>query len=192
MQVLYPHDDELWLKVQQGDEPAYHALYNRYGKVLLSAIIKLVQNREDAEDLLQDVFLTIWEGGSKMKIKDNVFSYLYSVMRYKTLRYLSNKEISAKHTAAWQMIRESEGLIEWISQHEKDASVVLKEAVDSFPPQLKKVYTLYIDRQLSVTDIATEMQLSQHTVRNYLKEIRRRLKEDAGNLAWLLLLFLKD
>ncbi len=113
MQVLCPHDEELWHKVQQGDEPAYHALYNRYGKILLSAILKLVQNREDAEDPLQDVFLTIWEGGSKMNIKDSVFSYLYSVMRYKTpsLRYLSNKELSAKHTAAWQMIRESEGLI---------------------------------------------------------------------------------
>ncbi len=47
--------------------------------------------------------------------------------------------------------------------------MVLQEAVNLFPPQLKKVYTLYIDRQLSVNDIAAEMELSQHTVRNYLE-----------------------
>jgi len=74
-------DNALLLLFQQGDRLAYEEISNRYWPILFRHGRKMLQNDEEAKDLVQDVFSIFWTEGDKLKIQNSVSAYLYSVMR---------------------------------------------------------------------------------------------------------------
>lgn len=76
-------DLELWEQVRHNDPDAFETLYRRYMRVLLAAIYKWTENQAIAEDILQEVFLDVWERRASIQIRGQLFQYLYSMTRYK-------------------------------------------------------------------------------------------------------------
>jgi RNA polymerase sigma factor (sigma-70 family) len=185
-------DHDLWLLIRGGDSLAYKELYSRYFDVLFAAIIKRVKVREEAEDIIQDVFLTIWEKRLTMEIDGKIFPYFYSIMRFKVIHHLKQKTFSGLQTEALRIVGEEEVVTYPIDSGKTDREMLLEREAGQLPQQLRKVYTLRIDAGMSITDIARQLDLSHHTVKNHLKEIRKRFRSAAGKMAslFLSLLFL--
>src|ERR1700744_4002857 len=93
-------DRDLWLLIREGGTHAYKELYLRYFDILFAAIVQRIKVKEEAEDLLQDVFLTVWEKRHSMEINGRVFPYLFSIMRFKVIYHLKQRTFSEKHTEA--------------------------------------------------------------------------------------------
>lgn len=174
-------DQQLWLMIRQGDEIAYKQLYLRYFDVLFAAIIQRVGDRQEAEDIIQDVFLTIWEKKGEIELREKLFSYLYSIMRFKVIRHLKQKELSDRHLSALAILTEE---TDATTPLEKDERVVLlEETSGQLAGQLKKVYSLKYDVGMSISDIASHLELSPHTVKNHLKAIHKLFRQAAGKLS---------
>jgi RNA polymerase sigma-70 factor, ECF subfamily len=183
MALQSANDIELWQKVQQSDTAAYELLYRRYMRVLYAAIYKWIENQAEAEDILQDVFLDVWERRNNISLRGEVFNYLYAVTRNKVFDHIRRQKLSERQLQLWSEIIEEQ--VDHLRSDEVNA-----ESFDEFiagefeqlPPQMKKVYELRFRQKISIQDIADQMEISPYTVKNHLKKIRQRLQTAADRL----------
>lgn len=183
MELANTMDQELWLLIRKGDENAYKQLYFRYFDVLFAAILQRIDDRQATEDILQDVFLSLWEKREEIELREKLFSYLYSIMRFKVIRYLKQKTLSEKHLSVLRQLTE-ETILDSLLPMEKDERVLLLEqASGQLAGQLKKIYALKYDAGMSISDIADHLELSHNTVKNHLKAIHKFFRQAAGKLS---------
>lgn len=167
-------DKELWQQVKLHDDRiAFEQLYRRYMRPLYSAIHKWTTNQSDAEDILQEVFLDIWERRHSIEISHHVFNYFYSITRYKVFDYFKLRQLNAKHLADWDLL--TEPVITPIAEATQTPGSLLDAEVARLPPQMKRVYELRFGEGKSIPEIAGELSTSPYTIKNHLQQIRKRL-----------------
>ena len=178
------YDFEWWKRIQNNDFPAYEVIYRKYLPIIFSMIFKHIGNREEAEDLTQEVFLNIWARRADIQLEGRLFSYIYGTARYKVLEYLRSQKRTAKHEAEWNR---------WISdidmvESDESAARLIKirsEAI-KLPPQMRKIYEMNMEQQLHSSEIAEKLDISEHTVKKHLVNIKKRLRNAAIMLAFIL------
>lgn len=179
------HDKELWQRVKLGDDRvAFEQLYRQYMRSLYSAIYKWTNIQSDAEDILQEVFLDIWERRQSIEINQHVFNYFYSITRYKVFDYLKHRQLNAKHLADWDLLTDQAVLPMLETTH--TPGMLLDTEVDRLPPQMKRVYELRFREGKSIPEIAGELSASPYTIKNHLQQIRKRLHGLVARLSSLL------
>jgi RNA polymerase sigma-70 factor, ECF subfamily len=179
-------DRELWrLITQENDAAAFEQLYRRYMHVLMAAIYKWSDDRVEAEDILQETFLDLWEKRRQIKIKREIFPYLYSITRYKIFDRLREKKLTDRQLQAWHSLS-GEVTVPSAAFREEDLEnkeVVVSSELAQLPAQMKKVYLLSAERGMSIREISEELLVSPYTVKNHLQKIRKRLRNAAVRLS---------
>jgi RNA polymerase sigma-70 factor, ECF subfamily len=176
MSMNIRNDTELWQMVRQGERAAYEMLYRRYMRALYVAIYKWTDNRADAEDILQDVFLGIWEKRQQIVIQQEIFTYFYTATRYKVFDYLKNKKLSERQLNAWnEMPEDMITNMAFRLDRSEERDILLDKEIAQLPPQMKQVYNLRFKENKSIQEIANELFVSPYTVKNHLQKIRKRL-----------------
>ncbi len=186
------NDKALVESLQRGDVRAFDQLFGNYAKRLYAFGFKYLRSKEDAEGLVQDVFLKIWENRKKLDKDSSFKSYLF------TIAYNDICSIFRKRVTKREFHNEfAERLIGSVSQTDEsvDYKSVLEEVdrlIKQLPENQKNVLLRRKNLGLSSKEIAEELNISPRTVDNYmsaaLKFLRSRL--DANDLAVLLFISL--
>ena len=181
-------DKELWRLIsQEDDRTAFEQLYRRTLHALMGAIYKWTDDTAEAEDILQEVFLDLWEKRSKIVIEHAIFSYLYSMARYKIFDRLREKQLSEKQVHAWTLIMREEAVLTAAFYEEELVSreALVSSELAQLPAQMKRVYLLSAEQGKSIREISEELLVSPYTVKNHLQKIRKRLRSAAIKLSCL-------
>jgi RNA polymerase sigma-70 factor (ECF subfamily) len=180
MPTSHPDNESLLLKqIAGGSETAFAELFYTYKDKLYSFLLPMT-GADAAEDLVQEVFLKIWTKKEDLNSVDNAGAYIF--------RMAKNKAIDAlKRSLHYETILKEEARIE--DRNSIDTSEVLKiknlkqqihYAVESLPPQQKKVYLLSREEGLKLEEIASQMGISLATVKNHLVQAMRNLRDKLG------------
>ncbi len=184
-------DKELWRLIsQEDDRPAFEQLYRRTMHALMAAIYKWSDDAAEVEDILQEIFLDLWEKRAKIQIQNEVFSYLYSIARYKIFDRLREKQLTVKQVQAWtQLMQEDAVLTAAFREDELESQEALVTSeLEQLPAQMKKVYMLSAQQGKSIREISEELLVSPYTVKNHLQKIRKRLRNAAVRMSsWMFL-----
>lgn len=175
---------ELWELIRQGDRAAFDSMYHQYVSQLFVLAYKHIPNRNDAEDIVQEVFIDIWEKRKDILIQSSLFNYLYSTTRYRVLRFIKTNSTRPESLDLLEELLEKYSLPEEHSDatlRNIDHSVIT--AIADLPEQMKKVYLLNTEAGMSVSAIAAHLQLAPQTVRNHLAKVRKRLYAVVSRLA---------
>ena len=183
-------EQALWPLIQQGDLSAFDRLYHLHVQVIFSTIYKHIRNRCDAEDLTQEVFTDLWANRAAIIIERSLFNYLYSIARYKTLRYLSQKVMKPE---SLELFSEAMAATGWLAAPVEGyaatkilaAESAVAREIAQLPAQMKKVYELNTDGGMSIAEIAHALVLSPYTVKNHLAKVRKRLRLTASRFTSL-------
>lgn len=181
-------DKELWRMISlESDRDAFEQLYRRTLHALMAAIYKWSDDAAEAEDILQEVFLDLWEKRGNIKIQNEVFSYLYSMARFKIFDRLRAKQLSEKQVQAWTMLMQEEAVLTAAFREEELESqeALVTSELEQLPAQMKKVYLLSAQEGKSIREISEELLVSPYTVKNHLQKIRKRLRSAAIRLSSL-------
>lgn len=179
-------DKELWRLISQADDrTAFEQLYRRTLHALLGAIYKWADDTEEAEDILQEVFLDLWEKRAKIQIRNEVFSYLYSMARYKIFDRLREKQLTEKQIRAWTLMMQDEAVstAAFLEEDLVNREAVVSSELAQLPAQMKRVYLLSAEQGKSIREISEELLVSPYTVKNHLQKIRKRLRNAALRLS---------
>jgi RNA polymerase sigma-70 factor (ECF subfamily) len=183
------NEERLWLLVREEDsQPAFDRVYYLHVNPIFALIYKHIKSRQDAEDLTQEVFLDLWQKRKEIIIQSSLFNYLYSMARYKTLRYL---KVNAIKPESFDLLA---GNLEQMNPSlpgtytEKEILAIessVNEEIALLPAQMKKVYQLNTEAGMSIREIADQLMISPYTVKNHLAKVRSRLRQTVSRLASL-------
>lgn len=175
---------EAWELIRQGDLATFDKVYHQYVSQLFALAYKHIPNRTDAEDIVQEVFLDIWEKRQEIVIQSSLFNYLYSTTRYKILRFLKASNTRPESLDLFQELLQQYSLPEEHSDAKLRAiDHSITTAITDLPEQMKKVYLLNTEAGMSVTAIADHLEIAPQTVRNHLAKVRKRLYGVVSRLA---------
>jgi RNA polymerase sigma-70 factor (family 1) len=166
-------------QLQGGDHRAFIEIYDRYYKVILTFCLKKLKDKEQAKDIVQDVFTNIWHKREKLEIKSSLPGFLIISAKNRILDLFAHSLVQTKFrytlTDSDQLSNGTDFLI-----REKQLQFQIKQAVDSLPKKRRKVFELSRYENLSRKEIAKTLSLSERTVNNHLVNALSRLKSILG------------
>jgi len=175
MAMLREYSDEALLKLlRQNGLEAFEEVYRRYWKRLYSMSYKRVQSREISEELVQDIFTSLWVGKDKTSI-ENLSAYLFSAVKYKVINHLS-KELSRKSYAEQQLASMKEDNSTEEAVLLDDLEGALKEAIGKLPAKRQMIFKLHRQENLSIKQVASQLGISEKTVENQYGKAMKMLK----------------
>lgn len=173
------NDIELWQLVRQGDRAAYEVLYLRYMELLFVEIHRRIRSKTEAEDITQDVFLSLWEKRTDLVLEGRLFSYLYKMAQNKVFRYFRDRKIPPEYIEAWEALAEdTTSLVEQPLPFKEadllDMEFLVEAERQRLPLKMREVYELRYEQKMTSQEISEKLVISPNTVRNHLKEVRKR------------------
>ena len=166
-------DDNLVALLRQNDEHAFKLLFEKYGIPLYQFSLKFLKDKEDAEDVLNEVFLKIWENRQSLKTNLSFHSYLFTIA-YNDIRQRFIKKsreekyiriFTEEHLAAFS---QDEDQLDYYSFVKR-----VNEIIDSLPPRRKEIFILSYNDELKNEKIAKMLGLSENFVRKQLSIARK-------------------
>lgn len=180
MKQVYSNDEEALEDLAKGSEKAFGYLFERYFFWVGRVGIKYLQDISLSQDLVQDIFSTVWMNRTRFTGVDHFKSYLYTMTKNLALDYL--KKISREALSRNEFARRrpvAENAID-LYVSEKEYNALIGQAVEKLRPQQRQIFELARNQGLSHSAIALQLELSQQTVSNQmslaLKSIKGHLK----------------
>lgn len=180
--------------IRNGDAEAFDEVYDRYWLKLYAEAARRVRSEDDAKDVVQDLFITLWEKRESIEIRNSLAAYLFTAIRNRILNYIKANIVKGDYldTLAATIHR---------FDHPADAQAI-SDDMDSFidqwinhlSPRVKQIFMLSRRENLSIREIAQKLSLSDQTVKNQLgkavSDLRRYVGRGAAGLSSLLGIFL--
>lgn len=188
--LLYT-EKELLLRVSQGDEQAFRQLVIRYSEKVFFHAFNFVKTWQSAEEIVQDIFLRIWQKRNKLADVDNWNNYLFVVSKHVLLNSLQKKN------AQYKTIGIDDALPWWnnpAGQYEnKELGLLLQSAIDHLPGQKRIVFKMIHQDGLSQEEVSRQLGIATRTVRWNLVSAMNGIKDylyrhNAGELFCLIFL----
>lgn len=163
--------------IQRGDEQSFAKLYAYYVDGLSAEIFFILKDKAVTEEIVHDVFFTLWERREKLREIENFPGYLRTVSRNKALNALKAnvRKMSAERAYLTDAFAEEQCTEEL--EQSKACYRLLDTAIAMLPPQQKKVYQLSRFEKKKYIEIAHSLNLSKESVKKYLKLANDAIKK---------------
>lgn len=171
------NEKDILQKVAQGDQQAFTLLFDLYYQNLGTYIYKVTESRELTEEIVQDVFIKIWEKRQILGDIDNFSAFLFVLSKNKTLDYL--RKIAKERTRKLSLLKEMDEesyVIDDLSPID-EYSLIIEQTVAKLPQQQQKVYHLSRHEKLKYEEIAQRMGISKETVKKHMQLALTFLKQ---------------
>ena len=133
--------EKIWLEqLSKGDDHAYKELFDQLFYSLSSFAAKYLENHENAEDVVQDVFFEFWLKKITFDTFISLKTYFYRSVRNRCLDILKHQKVQSRYFSEHALKEQTEFFLPQVL--EEEVYVLLKEAIDSLPEQIRKVYDL--------------------------------------------------
>lgn len=183
-------DTALLAALQQGSVSAFEALYERYRGRIYYNMIKIVRSEAVAEELLQDVFLKIWELRDRIDPNQSFKAFLFRISGNLAIDFYRREARRRIMDAAALLAKEE--AYDHVQQYIdfKEAEALLGDTIAKLPPQRQRVFRMCRIEGKSYDEVASLLSISRKTVQDHMVKanqwLRDRLRNDYGILILLL------
>jgi len=163
-------------QLQQGSVTAYDALYNLYFDAVYANICKLVRDEAAAEDIMQEVFIRLWEKRGTLRPGHSVGNWLFVVSYNRSLNYLRGRlreRLGLQHLPPQALLG---GDLEELLLTEQQL-YMMEKAIAQLPPQRRKVFQLCRMQGKTYAQAAHELQISRYTVKEHIAKASDFIRE---------------
>jgi RNA polymerase sigma-70 factor (ECF subfamily) len=172
-------DEQLLQQMADDDRQAFTMLYDRYWEDLFITAAKSLRGKEEAADVVQDVFLSLWKRRNELILQGSLTAYLHTSVRYKCLNYIE-KNITRRDylLRLAEVIVSSSAANAEVNLDLKEMQKTIDRIVASMPTKMQEVYKLSRQEQLSHKEIAENMSISVETVKKHIHHALHLIRKD--------------
>lgn len=169
-------DTEMVERLQNDDRKAFDNLYLQYSQKIYLNALKLTKDRSVAEDIVQEVFIILWEKRLSIDPSKPVLNWIFIVSYHKSLDYL-------RATMKTPLVLDEARYYPPLEPHLEDLYMkesqlaLIENAIQRLPPQRRKVFELCKIQGESYARTAQILKISKHTVKEYLSAAMKNIKE---------------
>lgn len=181
-------DDELLALLKKSDSNAFAEVYNRYKVLLHTHAYKKLPDREEAKDIVQDVFTTLWKNRENNAF-NNLPGYLYTAVRNSVINHITRNGVKTRYITSIQNFSASGQIIADHLIREKQLAEIIEKEIEALPSKMRAVFELSRKEHLSHKEIAQRLDISEKTVDKQISNALKILKTRMGMAAFLTFLF---
>lgn len=176
-------DSELIVLLQQQDHDAFNEIYVRHSPKIIYQVSQLVRNPEVTKDLVQELFMNIWTKSANIKSTSGMGGYLYIAAQNSVFRYIQRGKFQNDYLKS--VAEFSTELTDNTNEtlDEKDLHQLIDEQISKLPAKMRQVFELSRLENLSYAQIAAQLNISEHTVRNQISNALKVLREKLSGQA---------
>lgn len=170
-------DAQLLLELQGGDDRAFREIYERYADKLIAFALKKTQNEDEAMDMVQELFLSIWKNRHTIQVNGALEAYLMVSINYMSYKWYKKQSTKPRPLEDVAEIQET-------YEHSTDQKLSLAELrllinqeIADMPEKMRQVYLCSREQDMTGPQIAEFLGLSHQTVRNQISNALSRLKK---------------
>ncbi|WP_165500462.1 RNA polymerase sigma-70 factor [Pedobacter psychroterrae] len=181
--------DDLLKRLKKGQVKALEQMYKSYWEALFDDALIRTQNEDVAKDIVQEVFISIWEKRRDLNIKGSIEGYLHQAVKYRVINFFRNELTAGSH---YQELKHTQAAAQPSPDQQlmaKELQGQVNEAIASLPEKMRLIFMLSRTEQKSIDEISLELSLSKQTIKNQLSIATRILKEKFSYLLFILSLF---
>ena len=172
-------DEELLTRMANGDQGAFTLLYRRHWEPLFITAVRVILNKEDAEDIVQEVFAALWNRREELNLTGQLGAYLQTSVKYKAINYIE-KNITRRHYAErlGKVAEASTPPSAEVLLRVKELQQAVETTIGNMPPKMQEVYRLSRQEHLSHREIATRLDISEETVKKHIQNALQLLRKN--------------
>lgn len=182
------HTDEQLLPLLKDDnEVAFTEIYNRYWNILFAVAYHRLGNEMEAEGIVQDIFISLWERRRSLMLAHTLRTYLSVAVKYQVIMHLARIKRQKKYEK-WlktTLLKGEDTISEWLSERELKAQI--EQCIHQLPKKCRIVFTM--KRQgIKNAHIADKLHISEKTVEGHVTKALRVLRTSLKLLIPLLII----
>lgn len=179
----------------KGDEKAFEYIFKTYFSYLVNYAGQILKNKDSAEEIVETVFLNLWENKSEIKLETSLKSYLFKSVYNHCLNYIKHSHVKERYVLYFKhhVSTDADGNI--ISAEypmsqliEKELGEMLEQAVGALPPQCREIFVMSRYQNLKNEEIAQKLNVSVNTVRTQISRALAKLRENLKDYLPLLMI----
>jgi len=147
-------------------------VYETHWLKLYLHLLKMLDDEDDAKDVVQEVFTSLWNNFDNVSIRTSFASYLYSSVRNRAINYLAHKKIVISHEKSEELKGVNLSIAPDIVLIEKELEFQINSEIDNLPPKMAEIFRKSRLENKSYKEIAEELNIAENTVK---KQVSRAL-----------------
>ncbi len=172
-------DQNLIALLKEGDQVAYTEIFERYKVILYKHAFRLLKDQDEANDVIQDLFLTLWQKRNTLIFKTSLSSYLYTSVQNRIFDLIRHQRVAVKYVDSIRDFIEQGQYITDEQVRAKELTAIIEKEIAALPPKMRKVFELSRQEELSYKEIGQQLNISDKTVKqqvhNAVKILRLKL-----------------
>jgi RNA polymerase sigma-70 factor (ECF subfamily) len=175
--LVISNDNDLFARIQRNDKQAFDLLFRKYYTPLCRFALKLNGSEAQAEEVVQEVFIYLWEQRQHLTVTKSILSYLFQSIKHKVYEHFRKNQTRSKYEEEYaNSVVEGDDLVE---KHLDDyeISCLVWNAVDQLPDKCREIFQLSRDEGLTYNEIAEHLNISPKTVENQMGIAFKKLRE---------------
>ena len=176
-------------RFKEWDAEAFYLIYRLYSKKMYFFALGLVKDEEISKDLVQEVFVNLWEKKELVNPNLNFDNYIFTIVYNSIRRFFRKKALETKvldhlHKNSPELIETSDGALIY-----NELLEVASKTIENLPLRRKTVYKLSKQEGMKIKEIAVKLNISSRTAENHLSRALKYLKEELAGILLQALLF---
>lgn len=172
-------DKQLLQRMADGERQAFTLLYRRYWEELFITAAKALRRKDQAADVVQDVFLSLWHRRNDLNLEGSLSAYLHTSVRYKCIHYIEKNITRRDYLAQFaEVVRNSAFKNAEINLQLKEIEQTVNRTVAKMPAKMQEVYKLSRQQHLSYKEISDSMSISVETVKKHIHHALHLIRKD--------------
>lgn len=166
------------LELRAGNLTAFEMYFRTYYRPLSQYAYTFLNDKDEAEEVVQNTFLSLWEKRETIEIRTSLKSYLYTMVRNACLNLIKHEKIKLRHAQEQVAIGEyaSHAVTDNVLGNELE--VRIQAAIQKLPEQCRLIFKLSRFEELKYAEIAEQLNLSVKTVENQMGKALRIMREE--------------
>jgi RNA polymerase sigma-70 factor (ECF subfamily) len=165
-----------------GSEEAFQAIYGRYASKLYSYARKNISLKEDCEEIVQEVFVSIWTRREHLTNVTALEPYLFRMVKYKVIRYFQHSLVKRKYEEHYKLFEDIYDSIEGFENEPSLFQKIIDKGLADLPERVGMAMKLRLSENLSNDDIAKKMNIKKIVVEKYIGIAKKHLRASYNDL----------
>jgi len=168
---------ELLLLIQKDDRVAFYNLYERYSKRLFGFVFMYIKQEADTEEIVQEVFIKIWEARDKIDVYSSFDSFLFTIAYNAVISMFRKRVTEKKYLEHLKSLQQSENAPDLTNEIQyNELKVKVQVLLNELTPRQKEIFQLSREQGLTHEEIAKKLNISVNTVKKHIVNTLAYLK----------------
>lgn len=183
------NDTELIALLKGGNREAFAVIFDKYNSLLFAHVYKKLRDREEAKDIVQEVFTALWAKRDQLNPQASLGGYLMLAVKHKTLDLIGHKSVESRYFDSLAAFASHAAGATDHRLRERQLQDLINREIAALPPKMQAIFLMSRTEQLSHKEIAQQLNISEETVTTQIKRALKVLRVKLGLVLYLVMFF---